>query len=347
MGGNASYSSKECIKKYLLEISPEEYPLQFYFPSSSPAEEKVGKIFWGRHSLSTRENIQFMESDDDIRYTVIGQKILLEKGYAFTTEDVALAWIRWLPYRSVCTAETQAYRNLVNRLTHMNSDENNNIDFDWVAQNENPYREWIGADIRIDSYGYACPGNPELAAELAWRDARLSHVKNGIYGSMLFAAMIAAAFVTNDPHEIVEAGLSQIPEKSRLYVEMRQVIAICKKHNDQYAAFEKVHEEIYQLLGHYHPVHTNNNAGLVIAALLLGQHDFEKVITTAVMGGWDTDCTGATAGSIFGAMVGSSALPKKWTEPLNGILKSDMIGYHPISFDECAQLSLEIIKKGK
>ena len=33
--------------------------------------------------------------------------------------------------------------------------------------------------------------------------------------------------------------------------------------------------------------------------------NLEKVITLAVMGGWDSDGTGATAGSIIGAMLGA------------------------------------------
>ena len=37
--------------------------------------------------------------------------------------------------------------------------------------------------IRADAYGYACPGRPELAAELAWRDAGLTHRRTGIYGT--------------------------------------------------------------------------------------------------------------------------------------------------------------------
>ena len=49
--------------------------------------------------------------------------------------------------------------------------------------------------------------------------------------------------------------------------------------------------------GHYSFVHTVNNAALVTAALLWGEGDFTRTIGLAVQGGWDTDCTGATAGS--------------------------------------------------
>jgi ADP-ribosylglycohydrolase len=177
------------------------------------------------------------------------------------------------------------------------------LDIAWVATYLNPYREWIGAQIRVDSYGYAAPGNPALEAELAWRDARLSHVKNGLYGAMFCAAMIAAAFVLDDPLQIVEAGLNEIPQTSRLCHEMQQTIAICHRHD--FHSFETALDEINMLLGHYHGVYTNNNTALVVAAVLLGGHDFEKVITTAVMGGWDSDCNGATAGSIIGAMRGA------------------------------------------
>lgn len=126
---------------------------------------------------------------------------------------------------------------------------------------------------------------------------------------------------------------------------MTQVIEICRKHNFSAAAFENVLDDIWALLGHYSAVHTNNNAALVVAALLLGGHDYEKVITIAVMGGWDTDCNGATAGSIFGAMHGAGAIPAKWKDPLHDTLYSRIFDYHPITISECARRSVEIARK--
>ena len=341
MGPHNGLSSMERIERYLLAVGRDEYPIRDYVPGSSPAEKETGSVHC---PASQREKIRFMESDDDIRYTVIGQKVLLGEGSAFTTDDVMKCWIDQLPYSQVCTAETQAYRNYVARYRiHLGPQQE--VDWSWVATHQNPYREWIGAQIRADSWGYAAPGDPELAAEFAWRDARLSHVKNGIYGEIFVAAMIAAAFVAKDPLEVVHAGLAEIPAGSRLNLEMGQVMEICRKHRCEPDAFKDVLHEIHALLGHYHPVHTNNNAALVVAALLLGRDDFEKVITIAVMGGWDTDCNGATAGSIFGAMHGAASIPAKWKEPLHDTLYSQLADYHPIAISECARRSVEIAEK--
>ncbi|HAI10838.1 MAG TPA: ADP-ribosylglycohydrolase family protein, partial [Phycisphaerales bacterium] len=341
MGKHNGLSSRQRIKQYLTAIDPSEYPISDYIPQYSPAQEQTGKT---NCKPSTREHIAYMESDDDIRYTVLGQLVLRDKGLTFTSWDIVEAWWKHLPYRFVCTAETQAYRNMVIRYGFDTHKHPQQVDWQWIATHHNPYRQWIGADIRVDSWAYACPGNPQLAAELAWRDARISHVKNGIYGAMFMAAMIASAFVCDDPLTIIQSGLAQIPASSRLYLQMQQVIEICTKHDCDPNAYESVFDEIEKLLGHYHPVHTNNNAGIVVGALLLGKHDFQTVISLAVMGGWDTDCNAATAGSILGAMHGAVYLPEKWTHKLNDKLLSEVVGYHPIAISECAQRSLEIVQ---
>ncbi len=341
MGSHNELTSWQRIKTYLAAISPDEWPLRDYFPEHSPAEDKTGRSIC---QASTREHIAFMETDDDIRYTVLGQKVLMNFGRDFKSCDVAHAWLCHLPYGMVCTAETQAYRNMaigagdlrVDFSRAQAAEFDRTTDWSWITHHLNPYREWIGAQIRIDSYGYAAAGNPELAAEFAWRDARISHVKNGIYGAMFCAAMIAAAFATSDPQTIIQAGLSQIPASSRLYADIQNTIAICDRYDRKFEKFEQVIDQIYTILGHYHPVHTNNNAALCVAALLLSGGDFHKGITLAVMGGWDSDCNGATVGSIVGAICGGRQVPAHWAARLNDTLNSEIPGYHPIAISECA-----------
>ena len=79
--------------------------------------------------------------------------------------------------------------------------------------------------------------------------------------------------------------------------------------------------------------------GIRAAVLLFAGDDYEKGITTAVLGGWDTDCNGATVGSILGAKLGAQAIPAHWTEPLHDTLYSAIPGFHPIAIRECARRS--------
>jgi hypothetical protein len=103
-----------------------------------------------------------------------------------------------------------------------------------------------------------------------------------------------------------------------------QTRAFCADEDD----WQKAWDRIYEAYGHYHGVHTINNAALVLMGLLYGMREdaagafYEKAIALAVHGGWDTDCNGATAGSVAGALVGAKALPEKWTAPLNDGLES-------------------------
>lgn len=263
-----------------------------------------------RHWL--KGNIREMARDDDLDYTVLGLHLLETKGGDFRTEDVGELWLERLPVLRTYTAERAAYRNLINGLVPPQT-----------ATFANPYREFIGAQIRADIFGYVSPGKPSQAAEFAWRDARLSHTKNGIYGSMWVAATLAAAFVANDAEEALYIGMSEIPDSSRLYEALKRCLRMYRDGLAWQAALRSV-KETY---GEYHWVHTINNACLVALALLYGEHDFSKTIDLAVRGGWDTDCNGATAGSILGVLIGPDRIPRHWIDPLNDRLRSDVAGY--------------------
>jgi ADP-ribosylglycohydrolase len=335
-------TSRGRIKAYLTGLSASEWPIKDYFPRESPGSAVSGKLGWS--ACSTREAMAFAENDDDLCYTAIGQEVLTRHGKKFTTRDVAGTWVSKLPYGVVCGAGTQTFKNLVTGV-NFHQGRRDEVDWNWVSQNENPYREWICAQIRADPYGYVCPGDMELAAELAWRDGRLTSVKNGIYGAMFVAAMTAAAFVMDDPEAIVEAGLGEIPATSRLHKAVSDVVGICRKHGMAFDAFEAVFDEVDALLGHYSPAHTINNAGLVAAAVLLGGGDWVKTTTLSVMGGWDTDCNGATAGSIAGVMLGAGKLPQQWVGRLNDTLVVDVPGYSPVKISDCAKRSVTVAMK--
>ncbi|MGB4716774.1 MAG: ADP-ribosylglycohydrolase family protein, partial [Bacillota bacterium] len=73
--------------------------------------------------------------------------------------------------------------------------------------------------------------------------------------------------------------------------------------------------------------------------------DFEKGICTAVQACFDTDCNGATVGSILGMMLGASNLPKKWIAPLNDTLQTGVAGYHRVKISGLAQQTVNLINR--
>lgn len=321
-----------------------QWPIRHYTPSKSTAQTQYDiEIAHWSSLASCSDNIRYMETDDDIRYTVLALLMLEERGLDFNSWHVGKLWHRQLSFGQVFTAEAQSYLNFARVTSHISGDQPEDWEqlIDWGRSYLNPFREWIGAQIRVDGYAYGAAGQPQLAAELAWRDASFSHVKNGIYGAMFCSAMIAAAFVENDVRRIVEIGLSEIPKNCRLAEDIKRAVSIAEQTDDQV----ELVSQIWDAFNHYHPVHTNNNAALCAAALIHSGGDFEKGITTAVLGGWDTDCNGATVGSILGASLGAAQLPSSWITPLNDTLYADVSGFHPIAISECARRSYQVFRK--
>ncbi len=315
--------SKDKIDSYLADANA--LPLDDYFPYVEGHPD-------ARLKSCTRGNITYMDRDDDMDYPILGLLMLEDKGADFAPRSMANNWLGRMPYNLLYTAENVAYRNFVNHRWPPES-----------ATYRNPYREWIGAQIRADIFGYVTPGWPEMGAELAFRDASISHVKNGIYGEMFVAAMLSAAFVTGDVEKIVEIGLSEVPANCRLAVAVRDTVAWCREEAD----WERVWSRVNERYGHYHGVHTINNAALVVMGLLFGANDYETGIVVAVRGGWDTDCNGATAGSILGAKFGARALPQKWVGVLNDRLLSSVRDCNDNKISELADRTRQVAKKLK
>jgi len=309
----------------------DQYPIRDYAPSKSRASSEG--LYLGCEK-SQKEHLRFVESDDDIRYTILSLELLETKGWDFTAYDVGKLWHRLLPYQLLCTAETQAYLNFAQVTNHINPDNQpfTNEAADYVRTYWNPYREWIGAQIRIDGYAYAAAGDPIFAARLAYRDASFSHVKNGVYAAMFFSALIAQAFVEKDVLRCVQTALGVVPKTSRLYRYLQRTIDLATRIDD----LEALMEGVWDYLLDYDPAHSINNACICVASILYGNGDFTTSVGTAVAFGLDTDCNGATVGSFVGALVGETGIADHWKEPLHDTILSEIASYHPVSIRELA-----------
>ena len=274
------------------------YPMHRYILRSDLNEEILNKYKFSFADRVYADAIDGMPRDDDTNYMILYQEIIENYGRDFTPFDVSQAWHRYQPKSAYCTAERVAFCNFIKGYMPPES-----------AVYKNPYREWIGAQIRGDYFGYINPGRPESAAEMAWRDASVSHVKNGIYGEMFVAAMLAVAAETGDLKDIVFGGLAEIPQTSRLYEAILSVWKDFESGVSQTACFEKIHLQFNEYDEHDW-CHTISNAMIVVASLLYGGGDYGRSICMVVETGFDTDCNGATVGSVLGMANGVESIPK-------------------------------------
>jgi ADP-ribosylglycohydrolase len=322
----------ECIRtddlNYLLKATG-NYPLQRYIRQADLNDEIYGNCKFPLKGHCFSDTIDEAPVDDDTNYTVMAAtKLITTYGRGFHPADVAKCWLENQPKDAYCTAERVAFINFVNGYYPPVS-----------AIYKNPFREWIGAQIRGDYFGYINPGNPETAADMAWRDASISHVKNGIYGEMFIAAMLSCAAVCDDVKTVILRGLAEIPERSRLHTGVMELIGMFDTGKSADECIWWIHGRFDENNNH-HWCHTISNALIVITALLYGRMDFGKTICLAVGCGFDTDCNGATAGSILGMMLGAAGIPEEWTAVFNGKLKTSIFGVGTISIDELCNITM-------
>ncbi|MEV8586227.1 ADP-ribosylglycohydrolase family protein [Streptomyces sp. NPDC051180] len=304
------------------------WPLSGWFTARGVPRQLLDAHPWNRRSAATSlaENIDGMPEDDDLNYPLLNLLLLRRYGRGFTTADVARLWLDELPAGRTFTAERVAYRNLLD-----------GVEPPLTALRRNPFREWIGAQIRADVHGWTHPGDPDGAAAQAYRDAALTHTANGVYGAMFVAAVVAAAAAgTADVHRALAAGLAVIPPRSRLAEAVRLGVTAARATPDFDAVVDRLHAE----LGGYHWVHAVPNTALLAAALTHADGDFSRSVCAAVSGGWDTDSNGATAGSVAGLLAGHpDRLPEHWTAPLKNRLATSVPSFDGIGFDTLAELT--------
>ncbi len=214
----------------------------------------------------------------------------------------------------------------------------------------NPYKDSCGAFIRSEIWACIAPALPDVAARYAYEDAIIDHGDGeGMYAEVFCAALESAAFIESDIDRLIEIGLSYIPGSCGVARAARAMVG-------DYRAGKSWEEARDHLLREYRgranewggiaqedrdkgfadgPLGWDapSNIGIVVIGLLYGAGDFQRSLCVAVNCGEDTDCTGATVGSMYGIIHGAKTIPERWLEPIGrgiktGTLNLGELGYY-------------------
>lgn len=189
--------------------------------------------------------------------------------------------------------------------------------------------EQIGGQIFVDTWGFVLPGNPRVAADLAEKMISVSHDGEGIYGGRFVVAAISSAYCARSVDEIIDAGLSVIPEDC----EYRKVVDAVRRYyqNDKEQSWEGCYRFIHANFGYdKYPgnCHIIPNTAILILSLLYGGGNYNQSLFICNSCGWDTDCNAGNLGSILGVFRGIEGIDASLIEPVKDLLlASSAIGY--------------------
>ncbi len=301
-------------------------PLRDYVP----AVEGTSGLFRG----SCRGQMVRSEPDDDINYTVLALLLMEDHGLKLDTANVARAWLRCLPVAWTFTAERAAFKILLAKANDFFAF-GTEPGFDLAECSDNEWNDWIGAQIRADLYGWVCPGRPAQAADLARRDASLSHRKEGVSGAEFVAALGAAIPESASLEAAVETAVGEIPRDSNC----AEAVLLGRER----AGSEKGDAAIRDRYTGLSPVHTINNLALVVWALLSHSNDFGAAVGDVVAAGLDTDCNGATVGGLWGLQ--GKPIPEAWTAPWRGRIAVSLAGLGELELDDLVERTVAVTKR--
>ncbi|MFW5867072.1 MAG: ADP-ribosylglycohydrolase family protein [Armatimonadota bacterium] len=257
--------------------------------------------------------------NDDLDIQLVWLRALQELGPELTTHDLGEYWLRHViyPWDEYGLGAFNLRRGLAPPV---------------AGAFDNWYVDCEGSPIRSEIWAMVAPAAPEVAARYAYMDAIIDHAGGeGVWGEMYLAALESAAFIVHDPHELIEIGLSLIPEDCRTARAVRDVL----EWHREGVEWTRCRELLLEKHGHYNPQDSPQNQGIVTLGWLYGDGDFGDSILKAVNCGEDTDCTGATLGAIMGIVHGAEAIPAKWKDPVS---EGIAVGWGIVGLDYPTQL---------
>lgn len=179
----------------------------------------------------------------------------------------------------------------------------------------NPWAEFnLSGQFLCESFALIAPGMPETASRLALHYTRVAVDGEPLQTTQLFSSMIATAFVTDDLHQIIQAGLAAVDPGSQIAEIVNTTVKICQAHPDDWRAARAEIKRNWQV----YDGKTRDwngyelNTACTVAALIYGEGDLVATLQTAFNLGWDCDNNAATAATIVGIIKG-----RKWIDSQN------------------------------
>lgn len=196
---------------------------------------------------------------------------------------------------------------------------------------DNPFDEWIGAQMRGAIVGMLVPGRAREAARLAWIDAEVSHAGNGILGEVFNAVLAARAVVEPDPRRLLAEAIALMPSDTEYGQAVRFSLQACEGSPSWGQAWARCDERYRE----YNWIHVLPNACAQVVGLWWGAGDFDRTLEIICGIGHDVDCNAAQMLCVLALGRGSGCIDVHWSEPL---LKTDVVTYMrrpaTIPFDE-------------
>lgn len=265
--------------------------------------------------------------NDDITYEIAFLEAFREKGYDLSSSDIALEWVGRIP--SGWSAEDIALKNLMLGIFPPES-----------GYRSNPFREWIGAQMRGVVCGMIAPANPVLAAELAFKDGVISHHNNGVIGEIFNAVLASMAFVEKDMRTLVPKAIDCMPKNSEYKEILDFTLQICKETDNYDKAWKKAELRFKE----YNWIHAYPNAAIEVIALYYCQNDFDSCLSMIGMMGQDVDCNAAQVATLFGIAYGN-CIGQKWLDPLPEDIKTYVRGYEDTTYRALTDLLISSLRK--
>lgn len=255
------------------------------------------------YGITTDFNKGASWSTDDTEFALMTAKLLIEHEGNFTSADVVNMWFKYVATEDELkrggVSEVEACNNLRRGLRPPQSGM------------YNAYYMSDGAAMRSGPIGIVCAGAPERAADLAYRDACVSHYREGIWGAQAVAVAVSLAMVDADMEDIMEAIFKIAPPDSWFYETLNRAMNIVKEADGDIAnAWMPLHNELFST----HRSTVAEALPEVLGCLMLENKSFKSGLILAGNFGRDADTIGAIAGAVLGAKYGAKNIPDKWKE---------------------------------